>query len=93
MRQKPKVVVTGSVPRPYAGGSLDLSCKLDRTQETRNITWKRMSSELADNVRTRGNLIRYIPNRSTLFENANYILKEKIFSIFNLLATFSAFML
>jgi len=61
MRQKPTVVVTGSVPRPYAGGSLDLSCKLDGTQETpRNITWNRVGSELADNVRTRGNLIRFV---------------------------------
>jgi len=64
MRRKPTVMIEPSLPRPYLGGSLDISCKVDGVdQESVNLSWTKVGSEMPDNVRTRGNLIRFVELR------------------------------
>ena len=59
MRRKPVVTAEPSLSKPYPGGSLDVSCKGEGMESGYiKLSWSKVGSELPENVRTRGNLIR-----------------------------------
>jgi len=61
MKSKPVVLVDASLPRPYAGGSLDINCRVDGDPtQSYSLSWTRVGSELPANARTRDNLIRFV---------------------------------
>jgi len=61
LARKPNVVVEPSLARPYLGGSLDITCKLQgEIPESYDLSWTRVGNQLPVNSRTRDNLIRFV---------------------------------
>jgi hypothetical protein len=58
--QRPSLAITASTEDPVQGAGLDLSCQLVGGEVRGSaLSWHKVGSQLASNVFTRGNLLRY----------------------------------
>ncbi len=67
--QRPSLAITASTEDPVQGAGLDLSCQLVGGEVRGSaLSWHKVGSQLASNVFTRGNLLRYSEREGIVYK-------------------------